>query len=190
MSLGGRAARLATLATMMACASSAPPRVAISERLQGTDGASHAIVPALPDVYTVLIFFSSECHVLAAHDERVRALAAAFVPRQVRFLGVDAEVGATLERDRAEAERRRYPFPILLDRQGGLAHAFGATFAGYVVVIDRQGAVRFQGGIDSDRVRLREEATPYLRDALADLLAGKPPRVAESKALGCALRLR
>ena len=63
-------------------------------------------------------------------------------------------------------------------------------YAGYAVVLDRDGSVRYRGGIDEDRVRMRDDATPYLSDALSDLLAGKTPRVAETKTLGCALRLR
>jgi len=178
------------LSTVVACASSAPSRVATVARFEGTDGASHAIVPVAPEAYTVVIFFSTECHVLAVHDERVRKLAADFTPKGVRFLGVDSEVGATLERDRADAERRRYPFPIVLDRGGELARTLGAAYAGYTVVLDRDGDVRYRGGIDSDRVRLRDDRARYLNDALDDLVAGKEPRIAESKALGCALRLR
>jgi AhpC/TSA family len=178
------------VATLAACATSVPARVVPAERLEGTDGAAHSIVPFLPEAYTAVIFFSTECHVLAVHDERVRKLAAEFAPRGVRFLGVDSEVGATLERDRAEVERRRYPFPVVLDRGGDLARTLGAMYAGYTVVLDRDGNVRYRGGIDSDRVRLRDDATPYLSDALADLLAGGSPRMVESKALGCALRLR
>lgn len=181
------------LAAVAACATSTPSRLttlATAERLDGTDGGSHAIVPLEPDAYTVVIFFSTECHVLAVHDERLRKLAADFSPRRVRFLAVDPEVSATLDGDRAEVEHRRYPFPIVLDRHGELARSLGAAFAGYAVVIDRDGNVRYRGGIDSDRVRLRDDATHYLSDALTNLLAGKVPRVAESKALGCALRLR
>jgi thiol-disulfide isomerase/thioredoxin len=178
------------LTTMTACASSTPARVPPPGRLEGTDGESHAIVPLEPDAYTVVIFFSTECHVLSAHDERVRQLAAEFAPQRVRFLAIDSEVDATLEHDRAEALRRRYSFPIVLDRGGEFARSLGAEYASYTVVLDRDGTVRYRGGIDSDRVRLRDDAVPYLRDALNDLLAGKVPRVAESKALGCALRLR
>jgi hypothetical protein len=158
--------------------------------LDGTDGAPHSIVPTDQDAYTAVIFFSAECHVLAAHDERVRKLATEFMPRGVRFVGVDSEIGATLDRDRAEVDRRGYPFPIVLDRGGGLARTLGAEYASYVVVLDREGSVRYRGGIDSDRVRLREDRATYLSDALRDLLGGRAPRVAESKALGCALRLR
>jgi hypothetical protein len=163
------AVRIVALAFFAACSANPPARVTTAERLEGTDGALHAILPLDADAYTVVIFFSPDCHVLAAHDDRIRKLAADFAPPRVRIVAVDPEVDASLERDRAEIERRRYPFPVLLDRDG---------------------IVRYRGGIDSDRVRLRDDATPYLGNALSDLLAGRAPRVTESKALGCALRLR
>ena len=179
-----------TLVLLTACAASPPARVTTAERLEGTDGALHAVLPLDRDAYTVVIFFSADCHVLAAHDDRIRKLVADFAARRVRFLAVDPEVDANLARDRAEVEQRRYPFPVLLDRGGALARSLGATYASYTVVLDHAGNVRYRGGIDSDRVHLRDDATPYLADALTDLLAGNEPRMAESKALGCALRLR
>jgi hypothetical protein len=178
------------IALLTACAASAPAQITSATRLQGTDGAMHAILPPANDAYTVVIFFSPDCHVLAAHDDRIRKLAKDFGPPRVRILAVDPEVDASLERDRAEIEGRRYPFPVLIDRDGSLARSLGATFASYTVVFDHEGNVRYRGGIDSDRVHMRDDATPYLANALSDLLAGKAPRVAESKALGCALRLR
>ena len=185
-----RAILIAVLALVSACATNSPGRVMSAEGLPGTDGAIHALLPPSTDTYTVVIFFSPDCHVLAAHDDRIRKLAADFGPPRVRILAVDPEVDASLERDRAEVERRRYPFPVVIDRGGDLARSLGATFSGYTVVLDHEGNVRYRGGIDSDRVHLRDDATRYLADALTDLLGGKAPRVAESKALGCALRLR
>jgi peroxiredoxin len=178
------------LLVLASCAASPPARAPSEARLEGTDGVLHAIVPPEEDAYTVVIFFSPDCHVLAAHDERLRKLVSDFVSSRVRFLAVDSEVDATVARDRALAEERRYPFPIVIDRGGELARSFGATFAGHTVIVDHAGAVRYQGGIDSDRVRLRDDRTAYVADALTDLLAGKPPRLAEGKSLGCALRLR
>jgi AhpC/TSA family len=180
---------VAAMVLFTACAASAPAQVTSATPLQGTDGALHALLPSDKNAYTVVIFFSPDCHVLAAHDDRIRKLAADFGPPRVRILAVDPEVDASLERDRAEVEQRRYPFPVVIDRDGGLARSLGATFASYTVVLDHEGNVRYRGGIDSDRVHMRDDATPYLANALSDLLAGKAPRVAESKALGCALRL-
>ena len=137
---------------------------------------------------TVLVFFAGDCPCQAAHDARLRDLYALYHPRGVDFFAVDSETGATAARDAAEATRRGYLFPILLDPGGALAHGAGAEYATETLVIDRTGAVRYHGGIDSDKHALHDDATPFLRDALDDLLAERPLRRAESKALGCALQ--
>ncbi len=160
----------------------------VPDRLRGTDDAVHELGPSGSDAYTVLIFFSAGCHVLEAHDERLAHLYAEFAPKGVRFLAVDPEPNATLWRDRDEARRRGYRFPILLDRGAALARAFGADFAGLAIVLDRSANVVYRGGIDSDRAHLTDDAAPYLQHALADLLEGKPPRDNGTKVMGCALR--
>jgi hypothetical protein len=136
---------------------------------------------------TVLVFFSPRCHCLAAHEPRLLALHARYQGRGVQFFMVDSEKDAGSAGDEAEARRRGYPFPILLDRGGTIAERLGAEYAAYSVVLDAAGAVRYHGGIDSDRITLHEDATPYLKWAVDDLLASRTPRLAEGKALGCAL---
>ncbi|HEY8089923.1 MAG TPA: hypothetical protein VIF09_18810 [Polyangiaceae bacterium] len=137
---------------------------------------------------TALVFFSADCHCFAAHDARLVALAGRYAGRGVDFLVVDSEVGADASRDDAEAARRGYPFRIVVDRGAKLAAQAHAVYATYSVLLDAQGRVLYQGGIDSDKDRLHDDATPYLADAIDDALAGKPLRRAEAKALGCALR--
>jgi hypothetical protein len=138
--------------------------------------------------WTVLVFFSPSCHCLASHEARLRELYDAYHERGVQFLMVDSESGRSAERDEAEARRRGYPFPIVQDRGAALADRLDAQYATYSVILDQQGRIRYHGGIDSDHDRLHDDAAPYLRDALDDLLAGRAPRVAETKTLGCALQ--
>ena len=156
--------------------------------LPGTDGATHALEPAGGARLTVLVFFADHCPCQAAHDARLRDLYALYHPRGVDLFAVDSETEASPERDRAEAAKRGYPFPILIDHGGALARRVGADYATETFVVDRSGAIRYHGGIDSDKRRLHDDATPFLRDALDDLLAERPLRRAESKALGCALQ--
>jgi peroxiredoxin len=168
-----------------ACAPTAAAR-APAMSLEGTDQALHAL--SSPDAPTVVYFFSEHCPCVRAHDERIAALAREFGPRGVRFLAVDSEVGADVAQDRARAEARGYPFPLLVDPGARAASALGAEYATYTVVIDRKGAVVYRGGIDSDRTHLSGDATPYVRDALEDVLAGRPVRRPHADTLGCALR--
>ncbi len=179
---------LALVAACASCVASSPSLGSAAPPLAGTDGAPHDLLPTGEERYVVLIFFSADCQVLAAHDERIRGIAETYVRRGFRFLAVDPEVGATLEVDAREVAARGYPFPIVLDRGARLAKAAGALYAGQTFVIDRSGRPVYQGGIDSDRTRLTNGKASYLVDALDDLLAGRPPRVAQTKVLGCALR--
>jgi hypothetical protein len=176
---------------LLACGS-APPRDAASaldkvELLDAQRPAQplRAILDEAP--FTAIVFFSAHCACQSAHDARLRALIERFRAR-VRFVLVDSEVDATPELEAAEAARRGYTAPPMIDRGAALARALGAEAATYAVVLDRLGRVHYAGGIDSDRVHLTSDATPYLADALEDLLAGRVPRVRISKALGCALR--
>jgi hypothetical protein len=137
--------------------------------------------------FTVLVFFSRECHCLDQHDRRLVDLYAAYHPRGVELVMVDSEVRASPASDAAEAARRGYPFPIFIDRGARLADALDAQYATYSVIVSATGRVLYRGGIDSDKNHLHDGSTPYLRDALDDLLAGRPPRLASSKALGCSL---
>jgi len=183
---------LVGLLGLAACAS-APPPAQHADALAGivvTDSGGRAIdlrtettgAPA-----TVVEFFSAHCPCQKAHDERLVLLHDVYAPRGVRFVAIDAETGASPARDAEEARARGYPFPLLADATGAAARALGAEFATTTIVLDREGNVRYRGGIDSDRTHLTDDAEPYLRDALDDVLAGRAPRKPTGKVLGCTL---
>lgn len=164
----------------------APTPMTVSNfSLAGTDGVAHAVYG---DRATVLVFFSDHCPCMRAHDERLVALAKEYGARGVRFYAVDSQVGATVAGDEAQARERAYPFPILIDDHARTAHAVGAEYATYTVVLDPRGNVLYGGGLDSDHTHLSSTATPYLREALDDVLAGRRVQHARTDALGCALR--
>ncbi|MEO7112150.1 MAG: redoxin family protein [Polyangiaceae bacterium] len=173
---------------MTACAPARAPSSPPQMSLAGTDGQAHALVDP-QSRFTVVEFFSIHCPCQAQHDERLRALAAAYASRGVSFRAVDSEVGASVERDRNEAQRRAYPYPILIDDHGTVARAYGADYATYSVLVDANGHILYSGGIDSDKSHLRDDATPFLRDAIDDALSQRPMRRTEAKALGCSLEL-
>jgi peroxiredoxin len=182
---------LAPLVFLVACGGAPQtPVVAPGLTLTGTDGRSHALAPETAQApATVYVFYNAHCPCVTAHVARLKALHDAYAPRGVQWFMVDSEVGASTERDAAFESEKTFGFPMLADVGGKLARATGAESATFSVVIDREGKVRYAGGIDDDRSHLRDEATPYLKDALEDVLAGRAVRRPEGKALGCALQL-
>ena len=166
----------------------ATPRLAVPPgAIESTAGPRELLEPRAR--FTVVEFFSAHCPCQSAHDARLIALAAKYQGSGVSFAVVDSEVGATLERDRVEAQRRGYPFPITIDTGGRVARALDAQFATYVVLVDSTGRVLFRGGFDSDHRDLHADATPYLENAIEDALASRAQRRNEARVLGCALQL-
>jgi peroxiredoxin len=158
--------------------------------LASTSGQSYAMGKTVTNSrFTVLVFFSASCPCVAAHDERLSQLARDYDPKDVQFFLVDSEVGDALARGRDEVQKRGYPFPILADPGGRLAHALDVKFATTTLVLDSAGAVQYRGGIDSDKRRPNPSGRFYLREALSALLSGKRPDLTETKSLGCYLRI-
>lgn len=186
------AALVLSMVALAACSRQAPaaaPASLDSASLTAADGAGSPFKEiAAKAPFTVVVFIAAECPCLDAHLDRLRAAVAAFAPRGVQFLAVDSEVGASPARAASEAQALSLPFPVMIDPGAKLANAVGAEYATYTVVFDRSARVHYRGGIDTDKRKLHDDATPYLSDALDDLLAGRAPRRADGKALGCSLR--
>ena len=138
--------------------------------------------------FTVIEFFSTDCPVQKAHDLRLIELYRRYRPRGVQFFAVDSEVVASSRHDAIERQARGYPFPIFVDENGRFADALGVSYSTFTIIVDHEGVIRYQGGIDSDRVEPRPDAKPYLQNALDDLLSGKAPRQAVGNVFGCMLR--
>jgi hypothetical protein len=56
------------------------------------------------------------------------------------------------------------------------------------VILDGEGRIRYEGGLDSDRTHVTDDAELWVPDAIERLLAGKEPEKNHTKAFGCALR--
>jgi peroxiredoxin len=181
------------LAMLIALASCAPALVPATQwqsvSLPATSGATATYPKDLADAkLTVFVFFAHGCPCFGMHEARLRELVDKFGARGVRFVIVDSERGRTTADDAAEVQKRNLPVPVFIDPGAKLATMLGAVYATYSVVVDAHGDVQYRGGIDSDKSHLRDDRTQYLADALDDLTAGRAPRRAESKTLGCALQ--
>jgi peroxiredoxin len=179
-----------TLLLLAACAAPAA-RSAHELEVTGRGGDRATIAQRMNGApYAVVTFFSAECPVQKAHDARLRQLAIDYGPRGVAFFAVDTDPSATPESSAAAARTRSLPFPILIDKDAALVRLLDAEFSTFSVVLDARGRVLYRGGIDSDRVHLKDGARLYLRDALDDVLAGRQVRVAVTEALGCPIERR
>jgi glutathione peroxidase-family protein len=79
----------------------------------------------------------------------------------------------------------------LIDADGKVGHAYDAKTTPHMYVIDKDGVLRYMGGIDSIASTDKEDiakATQYVRQALAEIKEGKAVSVPTSEPYGCSVK--
>jgi hypothetical protein len=76
------------------------------------------------------------------------------------------------------------------DNSGTVGHLYNMKTTPDMYVIDKNGALVYAGAIDNkpDPVHDPKTARNYVREAVDDLLAGKPIEVSQTKPYGCSVK--
>ncbi|HKQ76370.1 MAG TPA: redoxin domain-containing protein [Blastocatellia bacterium] len=135
----------------------------------------------------VVSFISARCPISKAYIDRIRAVADEYSKREVAFLGVNSNADESIQEMRAYAAKNNLDFTILKDKGNVIADAYAAERTPKVYVIDGEGLLRYQGRIDNSQNPKMVKRND-LREALNEMLAGKPISVADTKALGCLIK--
>ncbi len=95
------------------------------------------------------------------------------------------------EASRLTASRNAAPAQVLFDPDGKVGRAYGARTTPHMYVIAPDGRLAYMGAID-DRpgtdVAEIAGARNHVREALAELAAGKPVSTPQTRAYGCAIK--
>lgn len=90
-------------------------------------------------------------------------------------------------------DKQAAPTATLMDEDGTAGRAYGARVTPHMYIVNAQGVLVYAGGIDSipsARVDDIPKATNFVRQALAEIKAGKPVSVATSQAYGCSVKYK
>jgi AhpC/TSA family len=83
-----------------------------------------------------------------------------------------------------------YKFPYVVDATSDVARAFGASHTPEAFLFDASGKLVYHGAIDDNARDAKAVKARWLADAVAAVATGKPVAMAETKALGCSIKLR
>ena len=88
-------------------------------------------------------------------------------------------------------EQKASPTAALLDEDGKVGQAYAARVTPHMFIVNAQGVLVYAGGIDSIASARADDipkATNYVRQAMAEIQAGKPVSVSTSRAYGCSVK--
>ena len=93
--------------------------------------------------------------------------------------------------DALTQSRGAVPTAVVLDPSGTVGRLYGAKTTPHMFVIDKNGALQYMGGIDSIAtadVSDIAKAEPYLREAMLEVVQGRPVAHSVTKPYGCSIK--
>ncbi len=157
-------------------------------QLKDTDGKLHRLEDLNDSQLVVVLFVGRECPLVRLYVPRLKELQQQFAGRSISWLAINSNQHDSLTELQHFARTQELTFPLLKDPGNVVADQFGATRTPEVFVLDRQRHVRYHGRIDDQYTygRVRPAVTtPFVANALDDLLAGNEVAVAETEPEGC-----
>ncbi len=130
-------------------------------------------------------FWSLECPWAERADQAIERWMRAWGER-VAWVSIASNANENPVEVMPVAELRRLPL-VLLDARQTVADAYGAVTTPHIFIVDGEGILRYQGGIDDTNFRQRTPTRQYAFDAVEALLKGEAPAVVESSPYGCSI---
>jgi len=163
------------------------------EGLRGTDGSDHGWEEFAGRDAVVVVFTCNGCPYAVDHEARIDDLATAYdaAGGRVAVVAINANQSAedSLDAMTRRAEERGFDFPYLADPDQRVARSFGALRTPEFFVLDPSRRIVYMGSLDDDP----EGGKPtrrHVEEAVAALLGGREPEVAETAPVGCLIRSR
>jgi peroxiredoxin len=163
--------------------------------LPGVDGKTHALAALKGAKATIVVFSCNHCPYVIMNEDRLIAAARDYAAKGVAMAAINSNDADNYPEDsfpemKKRAAEKKFPFPYLYDESQEVARAYGAAHTPHLFVFDKDLKLAYTGAVDDDSNYSARKAVekPYLRDALDDLLAGRPVRTEETRAIGCTIK--
>jgi peroxiredoxin len=159
-------------------------------RLPATDGNTYSLADFAGSEVLVVFFTCNHCPYVLGSDEVTRQTALKFMPRGVRFAGINANSTNTKPEDSMEKmiermQTHKFPWLYLRDESQQVALAYGALRTPHFYVFDRDRRLIYTGrGVDNPK-EVGKMTVNDLERALEEHLAGKPVSVPLTNPIGC-----
>ena len=173
-------------------------------RLLGIDGKHHTLADYKAAKLLMVVFLSNHCPYSHAAETRLIPLAKEFKSRGLDVVAINPnspdgiridELGYSKYNDSYDemklyAKEVGFPFPYLYDGDTqAAAKAYGCLATPHVFLFDQERKLRYVGRVDDSRFEDPATVTSHdTRNAIVELLAGKPVTTPTTTVMGCSTK--
>jgi peroxiredoxin len=156
-------------------------------KLPDADGAQHSLKSLMGKNGAVLIFIGTKCPVSNGYNDRMQKVADDYKAKGINVIGINSNSTEPASEVKSHAAENRLTFKILKDDGNKVADKLGATRTPEVYVLDASMKLVYHGRIDNSQ-KIEAITSNDLREALDELLAGKPVTKTGGAAFGCTIK--
>jgi peroxiredoxin len=181
-------------ATLALAAEPAPTPPAIGAKVadfgaKNVDGRRVSLSDFRTKKATIVVFIGTECKVSNLYLLTLAEMHRKYADKSVQILAINSNDYDTYAEVVAHAKERPVPFPILKDDDDhSAAAALSALRTPEAFLLDSERVIRYHGRIDDQYGVTYARSSPSkteLKNAVEELLAGKPIAVPQSEVSGC-----
>jgi hypothetical protein len=178
----------------LAAGAPVPADAAKIKMKNAADGKPVSITDVRGKSGTLVVFTCNHCPFARAWASRIAELANGYAKKGVGVILVNSNDPAGHPEDDVAGTQQNVKswglaVPYVVDDTSAVARAFGATVTPEAFLFDAKGKLAYHGAIDDSKDATKVQIR-YLQDALDAVLGGKAPPRAETKSIGCGIKLR
>ena len=159
--------------------------------LPDVNGKPHQLYDFEGKKAVVVIFIATRCPYSNAFTHVMASLAHEYESRGVAFIGINANHTEPVAEVADHARTHGLDFLVLKDEGNQIADRLGASVTPEAFLLDSTWTLQYHGALgNSHQPTNNPDKTngDELRQALDDVLNGKPAEVTETKAFGCSIK--
>jgi peroxiredoxin len=173
-------------------------------KLKGVDGKMYTLADFKDAPVLMVAFLSNHCPYSHAAETRLMPLAREFASKGLAFVAINpnstegvavTELGYSKYDDSYAdmilyAKDQGFPFPYVYDGDTQqTARDYGCLATPHIYLFDRERKLRYVGRVDDSRFEDVKTVTSHdARNAVVEMLAGKPVTTAKTPVLGCSTK--
>ncbi len=171
--------------------------------LPGTDGKTYTLASFEKADVMVVVFTCNHCPTAQAYEDRIIQLAKDYSSKKVAVLAIMpndpssinldelgyTDMGDSYDEMKLRAREKNFNFPYLYDGDNEkVSLAYGPIATPHVFIFDKKRILRYSGRIDDMEKPTKTPSSYDARNAIDELLAGKPVTVSSTKVFGCSIK--
>lgn len=145
----------------------------------------------------IVTFTCNTCPFAVMYEDRLQALNEKYAPLGYPVIAImpnntDAKPGDALPEMKKRAEEKGFTFPYLIDEGQKIYPKYGATKTPHVYVLEKNkkgNVVKYIGAIDDNHRDASAVKVKFVENAIDALLNGEEVEQAETKAIGCGIKV-